>query len=59
MRTVLGVLRGLKSLFLQNTLTKETAQMALFLVFNESAAAKIAFWTYLRLTLNENCVGWA
>ena len=33
--------------------------MALFLVINESATAKTALWTYLRLTLNGNYVGWA
>ena len=30
-----------------------------YLVFNESATAKIALCTYLRLTLNGNYVGWA
>ena len=38
----LSVLRWLKSLFLQKPLTKDTAQMALFLVYNESANTKIA-----------------
>ena len=33
--------------------------MALFLVFNESATAKIALCTYLKPTLNGNFVGWA
>ena len=32
-------LRWLKILFVQKPLTKDTAQMALFLVFNESATA--------------------
>ena len=40
-------------------LTKDTAQMALFLVFNESENTKIALCTYLKPTLNENFVGWA
>ena len=53
MATDLGVLRWLKTLFLQKPLTKVTAQMALFLVFNESAKTKTALRTYLRLTLNE------
>ena len=30
--------------FVQKPLTKDTAQMALFLVLNESATAKIALW---------------
>ena len=59
MATVLGVLRWLKLFFLQKALTKNTAQMALFLVFNESATAKIALCSYLKLTLNGNVVGWA
>ena len=42
MATVLGVLRWLKSVFLQKPLTKDTAQTALFLVFNEGENAKIA-----------------
>ena len=58
MATVLGVLRWLKTLFLQKPLTKVTAQMALFLVFNESATDKIALSTYLKLTFNGNFVGW-
>ena len=33
--------------------------MALFFVFNESKNIKIALFTYLRLTLNGNYVGWA
>ena len=33
--------------------------MALFLVFIESANTKIAFCTYLKLTLNGNYLGWA
>ena len=42
MATVLGFLRWLKVSFLQKPLIKDTAQMALFLVFNESATAKTA-----------------
>ena len=60
MATVLGVfLRWLKSFFLQKPLTKDIAQIALFLVFNEGTNAKIDVCTYLRLTLNGNYVGWA
>ena len=59
MATALGVLRWLKGLFLQKPLTKDTAQMALLLVFTESATAKIALCFYLKSTLNENFVGWA
>ena len=58
MATVLGVLWWLKTLFLQKPLSKDTAQIALFLVFNESATAKIALCTYLKPTLNGNFVGW-
>ena len=59
MATMLGVfLRWLKH-FLQKPLTKDTAQIALFLVFNEDTNAKIDLCTYLRLTLNGNDVGWA
>ena len=59
MATVLGVLRWLKTLFLQKPLTKDIAQMALFFVFNENATAKIALCTYLKPTINGNFVGWA
>ena len=59
MATVLGVLRWLKTIFSTKPLTKDTAQMALFLVFNESAKAKIALCTYLKPTLKGNFVGWA
>ena len=59
MATVLGVfLGGSKLFFLQKPPTKDTAQMALFLVFNESATAKIALCTYLKPTVNGNFVGW-
>ena len=58
MATVLGVLRWLKSFFLQKSLTKYTAQIALLLVFNEGTSAKIDLCTYLRLTLDGNDVGW-
>ena len=41
MDTVSGVVKvAKKSFFLQKFLTKDTAQMALVLVFNESATAK-------------------
>ena len=59
MATILSVLRWLKLFFLQKPQTKDTVQMALVLVFNESSNTKIALYTYLRLTLNENYVGWA
>ena len=60
MATVLGVFKvAQNSFFLQKSLTKDTTQMALFLVFNENAKAKIALCTYLKLTLNGNFVGWA
>ena len=60
MATVLGVFfRGLKSISLQKTLTKDTAQIALFLVFNEGTDAKINLCTYLRVNLNGNYVSWA
>ena len=45
--------------FSTKTLTKDTSQIALFLVFNEGTNAKIAVCPYLRLTLNGNYVGWA
>ena len=45
MATVLGVLKWFKGLFLQKPLTKDTAQMALILVFNERGTAKIALRT--------------
>ena len=41
------------------TKTNDTVQMVIVLVFNESANIKIALYTYLRLTLNGNYVGWA
>ena len=60
MATVLGVYKvAQNSFFLQKPLTKDTEQMALFLVFNESATAKIALCTYLKPTLNGNFLGWA
>ena len=46
------------SFFLQKPLTKDT-EIALILVFNESATAKIGLCTYLKPTLNGNFVGWA
>ena len=57
MATVLGVLSCSKVFFPQKPPTKDTAQMALFLVFNESATAKIALSTYLKLILNGKFVG--
>ena len=60
MATVLGVFKVAQNFFfLQKPLTNDTAQMALFLVLNESATAKIALCTYLRLTLYVNFAGWA
>ena len=53
METVLGVFKVAQNSFSTKPLTKDTAQMALFLVFNESATAKIALCTYLKPTLNE------
>ena len=55
----LSVLRWLKNIFLQKPQTKDTVQMAIVLVFNESENTKIALYTYLRPTLNGNYVGWA
>ena len=59
MATVLGVLRWLKCIFLQKPDTKDTVQMAIVLVFNESANTKIALYYHLKLTLNGNYIGWA
>ena len=59
MATVLVVLGGSKLFFSTKPLTKDTAQIALFMVFNESATSKIALCNYLKLTLNGNFVGWA
>ena len=47
------------SVFQQKPLTQDTAQMALFLVNNESATGKVALCTYQKLTLNGDFVGWA
>ena len=56
----LGVFKvAQNSNFLQKPQTKDTAQMAIFLVFNENATAKIALCTYIKPTLNGNFVGWA
>ena len=52
------VLRWLK-FFSTKTLTKDTAQIGLFLVFHEGTNAKIDLCTYVRLTLNGNYVGFA
>ena len=60
MAALLGVLMvAQNSIFPQKPLTKDTAQRALFLVFHESATAKIALCIYLKPTLNGNFVGWA
>ena len=39
--------------------TKDIVQRAIVLVFNESANVKTVLYTYLRLTLNGNYVGWS
>ena len=57
MATVLSVFKVAQKSFLQKPLTKDTAQMALFLVFNDIANTKIAFCTYLNLTFNGNYFG--
>ena len=59
MAAILGVFQVAQIFFLQKPLTKDTAQMALFLVFNENATAKIALCTYLKPTINGNFVGWS
>ena len=60
MATMLGVyLRRLESFLLQTRLTEDTAEIALFLVFNEGTNAKKDLCIYLRLTFNGNYVGWA
>ena len=59
MATVLGVFKVAQNFFLQKPLTKDTAQMALLLAFNESNTAKIALCTHLKPALNGNFVGWA
>ena len=60
MATMLSVFSGGSNIFvLQKPLTKDTAQIALFLVFHEGANAKKDLCTYVRLTINGNYVGWA
>ena len=59
MATGLGVFKVAQNSLLQKPLTKDTVQMALFLVFDESETAKIALCTYLKPTLNGNFVRWA
>ena len=59
MATVFIVLGGSKLFFLQKPQTKDTVQMAIVLVYNESSKTKIALNSYLKLTLNGNYVGWA
>ena len=41
-----------QNIFLQKPQTKDIAQMAIVLVFHESANTKIDLYIYLRLTLN-------
>ena len=60
MATTLSVILGGSNIFvLQKPLTKDTAQIALFLVFHEGTNAKIDLCTYVRLTLNGIYAGWA
>ena len=59
MATALGVFKVAHNFFLQKSLNKDTAQIALCLVFNEGETAKIALRTYLKPPLNGNFVGWA
>ena len=58
MATGLSLIRWLKAILLQKPHTKNTAQRAIVLVFNERTNAKIALYIYLRLTLGGNYVGW-
>ena len=53
------VFKVAQNFFLQKSLTKDTEQIAIFLVFNEGTNAKIDVCIYLRLTLTGNYVGWA
>ena len=57
MATIVGVFKVAQSSFQEKPLTEDTAQLALFLVINESATAKTAVCTYLKPTLNGNFVG--
>ena len=59
MANVLGVFKVAQKPSLQKPLTKDTAQTARFLVIYESKTAKIALYTYLRMTVNGSFVGWA
>ena len=59
MATVLDIFKVAQISFSTKPLTKDTAQIALFLVFHESATAEIALLTSLRMTPNGNFVGWA
>ena len=54
----LGVFKVAQTLFSQKPLTKDTAEMALILAFNESVTAKIALCTYLKPTVNGDFVRW-
>ena len=58
MATVLGGFKVAQNSFLQKPLTKDAAQMALCLVFSESATAKTALCTNLKPTSNGNFMGW-
>ena len=55
----LSVYGGSTVFFLQKPQTKDTVQMAIVLVLNESSNNKIALYTYLRPTLNGYYVGWS
>ena len=59
MATVLGVFKVAQTLFSTKNSSQDTTQMALFLVFNESATVKIALCTYIKPILNGNVVGLA
>ena len=59
MATVSSVFKVAQNSFFYKTSNQNTGEMALFLVVKESAAAKIAWSTYLKLTLSGNFVGWA
>ena len=55
----LSVLRWLKGISSTSTSNQRYCTNGKVLVFKESANTKIALYTYLSLTLNENYVGWA
>ena len=58
MATVLGVFKVVEG-FSEKTSNQRHSTNGIILVFNESAIAKIALCTYLRMTLNGNFVGLA